>query len=376
MVSRRQQGKRKKTRKIRGRIAHVRSHKSHTRVKRSKTAVNNHRVRASVMPFQAEAAAANASYEEALISGIIQQKYSSVTYEPAALLVRLLLSLTKSMRTLSYKSGITTGKELYRITSSGKRYYWYEESIPDLISFLERSLGVPVSYSFLHNGIRIRSYGRNPVYLGANMHTFEAGIIAGFITAASHQAVNISEQVCSNNNSDYCEFVPSVHGYDESEIEMEKAVSRFAEHVSMMVKTPSTTSAQQKPIPCSYHALLVRPLLNSEYLEAVDNISAYIGSKVAQHLFDDKKPRPSKILDYLSKSAILLNFGAPTIKPSHDHAILNMDFVFSPEASKKEYVELSLAFINGLMSKASRPDVSFEMKSKGSSYLLRMKEKA
>ncbi|MEM3227607.1 MAG: hypothetical protein QXK65_01505 [Candidatus Micrarchaeaceae archaeon] len=312
------------------------------------------------------------SYEEVLLTSIISNSNpSATTYESAATFSRILLNLTAGTRALGYRYGMEIGKSLYRLLSSRKPYYWYEESIPDLISFLEKAIGVPASYSLLYSGLRVRIYNKQGLYLGMNMHLFEAGIISGFVTAASKQITYMEEISCSNNGSDYCEFSLSPHRHNEENIEVSSALSRFAEHLSIMVKHPQT---QQNSVSRSYHALLILSILRSSYSDAINNISGYFGFKVAQQLFDDKKPNAARISEYLLKTAILLNFGAPTIKPSKDRTLLNMVLAFSPEVSKKEYVELSRAFINAMLSKAAHPRVSFEIDSRDSNYLLRIKE--
>ncbi|MGC8478548.1 MAG: V4R domain-containing protein [Candidatus Micrarchaeia archaeon] len=313
------------------------------------------------------------SYKEAILYSILNaNSKASKTYEHAATFSRVLLSLTRSTKMLGYSFGEETGKELYKIVSEGKNYYWYEESIPELVSFLEKATGYPVSYQFLHNGLRIRLHSRNALGLGTNIHSFEAGIISGFVTAASRQPVKIREIACTSNGADYCEFIPSAYSSEqEKEIEMEDAVYKFAKHIAPAIKGQQ---AQNNFVPLVYHALLMQPLLDSRYVEALDIISGYAGLKVAESLFDDKHPNISKIRDYLSKSATLLNFGAPRLKSTGKHDNLNMEFVFKPEISKKEYVEMSLAFINGIVSKASNSKVSFEMKGDGEGYILKMKE--
>lgn len=313
------------------------------------------------------------SYKEAILQGILNlNSKSAITYWHAATFGRILLSLTKSTKTLGYSFGVEAGKELYKIVSQSKNYYWYEESIPELISFLEKATGDPVSYQFVHNGLRIRLHSKNAPDLGTNIHSFEAGIMSGFVTVASHQPVKMCETACTSNGSDYCEFLSVEEEPKEKEVEMEEAVSRFAEHVAAAIKSMPT---QDAGVPLGYHALIMQPLLDSKYIEALNNISSYMGLKVAESLFDDKRPGVSKIRDYLSKSAMLLNLGAPRLKSISKQPNLNMDFVFRPEISKKEYVEMSLAFINGMISKASRPKVSFEMRGKGGSYILSVKEK-
>ena len=56
---------------------------------------------------------------------------------------------------------------------------WYEESVADLVRFFESAGFSRVSYSITPRRISIKFHNCDRSDLGANLHTFEAGIVSG-----------------------------------------------------------------------------------------------------------------------------------------------------------------------------------------------------
>ena len=312
---------------------------------------------------------ANYSYEEAMLDNMIRGAKAKPIPEEAVAFSEILSNLTKNMKTITYRFGINVGRDLYRTLNSKKHYYWYEESIPDMVAFLEKSGYKDVAYTLTANGLRLRIYNTDGAFMGASVHTFESGLMSGFLSAASRQMIHVNEESCVKNGADYCEFVSSQKRKEGNEIDMSVAVESFAQHLKMSMHGKNSS----KKISSLYHALSVSPLLNRRYSDAINNIVEHMGYRLGDYVFDNRKVTSKKISDCISKTASLLNFGEPSIRDSKE---LDMKFSFSPELSRKEYINLSLSFMDGIASKAEmKNNIYSTTKSSGGRYVLHIKEK-
>ncbi len=309
------------------------------------------------------------SYEEAMLDNVISGAKATPIPEEAVTFGEILSNLTKNMKTITYRFGINVGRDLYRALNSKKHYYWYEESIPDLVMFLEKSGYKDVTYTLTAKGLRLRIYNADGAFVGAPVHTFESGLMSGFLSAASRQMIHVNEERCVKNGADYCEFVSSQKRDEGNEVDMSAAVESFAQHLKMAMhgrKNP-------KRISSLYHAISISPLLNRRYSGAINNIAEHMGYRFGDYVFDNRKVTSKKISDCISKTASLLNFGEPSIRDSKE---IDMKFSFSPELSRKEYLDLSISFMNGIASKAEMKNSIYPtMQNRGGRYVLHIKEK-
>ncbi len=313
--------------------------------------------------------AAAYSYEEAILDNVIRGAKATPIPEEAVTFSEILSNLTKNMKTITYRFGINVGRDLYRTLNSKKHYYWYEEAIPDLVAFLEKSGYKDVTYTLTTRGLRLRVYTTDGAFVGASVHTFESGLMSGFLSAASRQMIHVNEERCVKNDADYCEFVSSQKRDEGNEIDMSVAVESFAQHLKMSMHGRKRSNR----ISSLYHALSVSPLLNRRYSGAINNIAEHMGYRFGDYVFDNRKVTSKKISDCISKTASLLNFGEPSIRDSKE---IDMKFSFSPELSRKEYINLSLSFMNGIASKAvMKNNIYSTMQNRGGRYVLHIKEK-
>lgn len=311
------------------------------------------------------------SYEEALLESIMHGSKNTLIPEDAVTFNEILSNLTSGMKILTYRFGIGIGRELYKRLDAEKHYYWYEESIPDLISFMEKSGYQDITYNFMARGLRIRIYHQHGPFIGTNVHTFESGIISGFISTASRQMLHVNEESCSSNGADYCEFISSGEKRYTKEVDISLALENFALRIGSAMH--DSALRQNGKINQAYHALSLSPLLNSKYANAINNIAEHMGYKSGAIAFDDRRITPARILDCISKTASLLNFGEPSIK---DRKKIDIKFSFSPELSRKEYIDLSLSFMNGIVRRAdTKREIYSTIENRGSRYVLHIKER-
>jgi len=281
----------------------------------------------------------SASYTEIMLNNIISNKDHMVGYN-SSLLLHGLASLTGSLRTISYRRGLSTGKSLYKMLSEKKHYSMYEESIPDLVKFLE-SLGIgSIAYSAFNDKLVMNAYSKERKNVGANMHTFEAGIISGFVSASRHQYTHVYEKECANNNSDHCEFVFS--RYEDGK----NALRASAEGEALISNIAASISKNEEAstgVPSSYLALVSDIVTNSEYMEEMKNIMTHIGSKIGNSIANgSKKHRITSAMNILSSTYA----GIPEVLSFKPMSIV---IKFDGTTSNNRYVDLSLAFLKGLL---------------------------
>ena len=166
-------------------------------------------------------------------------------------------------------------------------------------------------------------------------------------------------------------FISSGEKRYTKEVDISLALENFALRIGSAMH--DSALRQNGKINQAYHALSLSPLLNSKYANAINNIAEHMGYKSGAIAFDDRRITPARILDCISKTASLLNFGEPSIK---DRKKIDIKFSFSPELSRKEYIDLSLSFMNGIVRRAdTKREIYSTIENRGSRYVLHIKER-
>ena len=145
------------------------------------------------------------SYERALAKSVLDHDLP-LEGEDAATLSIAVSSLTASLKKLSYNYGMTVGRSVYKLFEERKKYKWYGDSIQDLIMFFEKLGYNYILYKILTDNVEILVHRKNRVGLGCNLHSFDAGVMAGFLGAARGDFVRVSEVSCCNNGAEACKF--------------------------------------------------------------------------------------------------------------------------------------------------------------------------
>jgi predicted hydrocarbon binding protein len=292
------------------------------------------------------------SYEEAVIKNILQSSPEAQKVPREALLFGSLLSvMTPSTKELYYKSGVQIGRSLYKFDAAQKSYMIPEEAVEDLEAFFEKSGYDNVTYSALAGGkISMEFHGAKgdsaQAHLGTRMHVFESGIISGFLTAARGQLINIEESACAGAGDGSCRFVevpaPAYSGKSGDSGSMDM----LAEIVRQKSGLPYTDTGSG--IDKGYHSLLYTPLLGKEYSEYIGQIASYFGGKVGASIMEGRGRKGGERAKRAVEQAIgLLNMGTAKVKSIKP---LDMRISFDELESRQGFVDISLSFVNGLLS--------------------------
>lgn len=306
------------------------------------------------------------SYEEVVLKNIMSNDKDRNVPDEAILLSSAISSLSGSMKELHYRSGISIGKELFKIQSAKKRYVFPEESVADLVAFFESAGYRHVTYMSYPGSIEIKIHDKKGPSMGTSLHSFEAGIISGFLSAANQRYINVSESSCVNNDEAYCRFAidstAEQRGRGSRET-IERLVNHITQSVGGNVK-PSQGVANE------YYLLASSLLLDKSYIDSVKSIASYMGRSVGDRFSSGRNGSIS--LSQITGTIRMLNLGNPLIldtKPFH------MQLTFDGGASRRGFVDLSLAFVSGLLSSRLKSSaVATEMNRDGS-YVVDIKER-
>jgi predicted hydrocarbon binding protein len=287
------------------------------------------------------------SYETALLKSISAGHRGAGVSRHALMFCSLMANATPSMRTLNYRHGVAVGRSLYQICAQRRGYALYEESVDDVVSFFERAGYGRITYRVLPSAVTIEMHDMLRLSLGMNTHLFEAGIMSGFLTAARGQLTNVVELSCSNNSAGSCEFRTSASIPDSGTPEINSVFGAFVDDVSRRV---SSNECRDTGISDEYYALSSLVLLDSKYFGEMKVIAGYLGGMLASSLRMEKMP-PKRILEAVERSVGLLGMGVTGIKTSGS---FDFELRFSKLHSRREFTELSVAFLNGLLRNASK----------------------
>ncbi len=282
------------------------------------------------------------TYEEIVVKNIVANSKGSNVPDEAILTTSTLSSLSAGMKELSYRHGISVGRALYKVKSETKSYMFAYESVSDLVEFFQAAGHRHVTYQAFPDSIMIKIHDMHGAQVGTPIHAFEAGIISGFLSSAERRYVNVNESTCVNDAGSYCKF--SIH-YGQGEPSYQggstDSLNKLADHIA----ESATGSKKGDPrcIKSSYYMLESTLLYDKTYIESIKSIAGYMGKSVGDKLSLNGRAKASTI----QRAIRLLNFGSPTILASKP---LHMRLYFDRANSRRGLVDVSLAFINGLLS--------------------------
>lgn len=312
------------------------------------------------------------SFEDAVILNILNNSEQPTVSNEAFLFTSTLSSLTPEMQRLYYKAGMSIGRALYRSASNGKVYTVPEEPVPDLVRFFEKAGNEKITYDAFPDKVAVNIYGRKSPNLGARIHSFEAGIIAGFLSAANRMLINVAETSCSASGSEFCRF--TTNPAKRMDTGVSPSLDGLAEYI------PEHLSEAHKEIDgarvaMAYYSLLIPSLLAPEYSEQIKRIAEHIGYSMSAKLFNslNAKPNSKKAMDSIASTIRLLNLGDPSIKSLRPFDML---ISFDALASKRGFVDISMAFVNGMLANSVKSDLTATERNRNGSYVIEIKERS
>ena len=271
------------------------------------------------------------------------------------------------MKELHYRHGINVGKALYNVKIAGKSYMYAEESVADLVDFLQAAGHKNTTYAAFPDSVTIIMHDRRGPELGTNLHEFEAGLISGFLSTAQQHYVGVKESSCMNNNGQYCKFSTNYSGDLKRDGGSAESVNRLADHITESLNSRKVRRTKSNRIAKEYYLLQSSLLLDPAYLEPMQEIAEHIGRSVGEHISSNPRARTSQI----ERAIRLLNFGSPVTIASKP---LHIKLSFDSGSSRRGFVDLSLAFINGLISSSFGSGATATERNTKGGYIIDIKE--
>lgn len=267
-----------------------------------------------------------------ILSGAKTESVSRLSLE----IVSALSAMAKDTTGADYRHGINIGRKLFRMASAPKHYSWYGEAIPDLVSFMEKSGYDAVTYKMLPFSVSVKVHQRAHD-MGFKAHTFEAGLISGFLTAAQGQLVHVSETKCASDGAEYCDFVTS-----EATPSSSQSVSSDKVYGTLQKELSGDPSMKRE-----YYALATSGM--SDALVGALRASAFAaGSEIGRRIAAEHGGRGAttesvlRVIRTAYPGAISVKRVSPT----------NVRVSFDKMSSRKGVVELMRSFVEGIVSAA------------------------
>ena len=311
--------------------------------------------------------------EGLLLARILNRSDSEKVSENAVLFTSLLANLTPGISEVNRRTGMRIGRHLYSIISEGKNYLLYEEPVNDLIKFFEHAGYTRVTYNVFPDRIDMQMYDKSKEFIGIDLHSFEAGLVSGFMTAAKRQYVNVTEHACSNNGSDRCMFSSRYDAYKEAvQRDAKAAIHRFIDH--LVRQSERAERAGEIRISPEYYHLSLSTVLERPYQEEIRHVAMYIGSQVGSRLFANRPKTGSKAaISRIERLMRTLNLGKASVKSLNP---VKIDISFDQLHSRSEFVELSLALINGLLGNHAIEGARVSREARHGAYFVKITGKA
>ncbi|MDE1850310.1 MAG: 4-vinyl reductase [Candidatus Micrarchaeota archaeon] len=264
-----------------------------------------------------------------LVKGI--SKHSNSPKSASHILSELLYNITPSMRGLGYLSGFRAGLKL---SSSHNP----TNTIHPLVAALENAGFSRILYHPDKHSVVIRAHHHPDCESGAKkqVHVFEAGLIAGYLTESTHMTLRAIENRCVHEGGSVCQFLA------ERDVEMGQ-VSAF-EGMDEMIDALILAIGRRKidsRISDGYFALQMLPLTKGPINSELSKLFYVIGERVAS-----KTP---KITEHTAQNLCAL-FGLRKIKLEKGRrGISGISATFAQSNSLSGYAELVSSFLSGML---------------------------
>ena len=276
------------------------------------------------------------SYEETLLEDIIRGSNGGVSRQVYAL-TGALASLTPKLRDVYFSHGFRVGEILYRSAKQNAA----TTMLPMLVEFFGNAGYSNISYRPRGGSYEFEIADAPRMKLGVNMHSFEAGIISGFMSKEYRRITTFTESKCRSNGSDSCTFAEGM-GMGEKRLDSDEWIREFSDYV-----IGSMDNERHGPINYEYYYLASESLLHNEYAKGISDIAYVAGSGLGRRLKEEHEGIGDDARTRRLKELIaLLNFGNITIKRS---APMSLHMEFDRLMAKKDMIALASNFMNGML---------------------------
>lgn len=272
--------------------------------------------------------------EELLVRNI-SKKIEKQSKTTSSLFPHMLHNMTASARMLAYKSGFSVGRNLF--LGSGE-----STNAVSLINALESAGLGRVMYSpFSDRVVVTAKHTPSEHRLNHKTHVFEAGLIAGYLSASSGRNITVSESHCIQEDSDFCQFVakPGEMGVpEEEEITAYNSLNDLADAFASRIYSVDFAHRVRD----EYYVLSILPFIQERVQEEASKVLYLVGKRIGagKSAIDDKKF--AGLADVIGASTIKI------VKMEGNKPKL-IRLKYKPSNSFKSYTDLSAALVVGIL---------------------------
>ncbi len=271
--------------------------------------------------------------EEYMISEVLAEKNTN-TENPISLNT-ILSNLTPSMRKISYKHGYSIGKSIYSMFGD----------VDALLRFIEvGGMRKALYYPYGELSIIHSKPNTNSVSYALNIHFYESGIIAGYLSAYLDKNIDVIESRCVANGSSECQFNASYGSGEPNFFKENKCISP-----SLISR--SISDGNNSSINLPYHMLSITPILESKNITlGLSKILYLSGIELS------KSSSLKNLEENLRKMASYLGVSAPKLK-TQKRKIIEMQLQYNKYNSIKEYVSITSNLFTGFIKSVTNKNV-------------------
>jgi predicted hydrocarbon binding protein len=293
------------------------------------------------------------SYNHAIIKDLLTSRSSeeSLVSSEAIMFSKLIMYLSMPSGE-QYKSGFRLGK-LYYGQAVSRRPKWYEDSIPELAKFFQK-LGYATEYVISRHGNPVLTLKSNASFkLGFNMHSFEAGIISGFLSSARNSYVAMHESECACNGAEECVFETGQRG--EPPIDRNALMRNFAKHLA----ASHIKKRELGDFSWLYNAIIISTVKHIRgSIPEMHTLGEYASKEFGFDALDSRTP-VRMILEIMRKVSASSN---------SEYNGSGIKFMFDPLNSDSRYMDSLEKFASGLTDGAAK--ITISLSDSGLSYAL------
>jgi len=273
------------------------------------------------------------SFQELLEERIASNKIAFVN---APAIQDILYNATPTLRQIAYNSGFSFGKALYERS---------DKSIGKLVDVLHAAGFKNILYYPFEDKAVIKVKQESSYNINKEVHIFESGIIAGYMSAASGKIIYVNERRCVFNGANLCEFVAEPIASVKIEEDYDENV---VENLAQVLSKSDSKLSQE------YMLFSLLPLMKEPVKSEISKLFYAAGSFLGK-----SNPNIDKIAE---------KFGV--IARKRGNGIL---LSYAPTNSMKGFVDLSAAFFAGWAKRVYNKGVEIKESLSGNAYKVYIK---
>jgi len=273
------------------------------------------------------------SFQELLEERIASNKIAFVN---APAIQDILYNATPTLRQIAYNSGFSFGKALYERS---------DKSIGKLVDVLHAAGFKNILYYPFEDKAVIKVKQESSYNINKEVHIFESGIIAGYMSAASGKIIYVNERRCVFGGANVCEFVAEPIASVKMEEDYDENV---VENLAQVLSKSDSKLSQE------YMLFSLLPLMKEPVKSEISKLFYAAGSFLGK-----SNPNIDKMAE---------KFGV--IARKRGNGIM---LSYAPTNSMKGFVDLSAAFFAGLAKSVYNKGVEIKESLSGNGYKVYIK---